>query len=141
MTRTILGALAAAAFASSSIMAYAAQTSRLNDNAGIEPLSPGGTALGSATLWAVILPTGVTSRGDGNASSTRLSTGQYQVIFRRNLVNCAYVATIGNPGTGTQPPGEITVALRAGNNNGVFISTHDSAGNFSDRGFHLFVNC
>jgi hypothetical protein len=63
------------------------------------------------------------------------------VIFNRNVRNCAYVATIGDQADGQQPPGEITVATRNGNNNGVFVSTHDSAGVAADRDFHLIVIC
>ncbi|MGE5764303.1 MAG: hypothetical protein ACM3ZF_10630 [Mycobacterium leprae] len=74
-------------------------------------------------------------------SSLRLGVGFYQVIFNRNVSNCAYVATIGDQANGQQPPGEITVATRAGNNNGVFVSTHNSAGGAADLDFHLVVIC
>ena len=142
MKNHFLTALAiAVTLGSSTLIAGAAQTSRLNDSTGVEPMSPGGTVLGSATLWAVIRADGSTARGDGNASSTRLGVGTYQVIFRRNVVNCAYMVTIGNPGTGASAPGEVTMGLRAGNSNGIFVTTHNSAGNLADRNFHVFINC
>jgi hypothetical protein len=86
-----------------------------------------------------------TARSDGgNAALTRKLpglTGSYEVIFRRNVTGCAYVATIGNPGAGNPLHGSNVVALRAGNN-GVFVETRDApAGALSDRPFHLFVNC
>ena len=61
----------------------------------------------------------------------------------------AFVATIGRPGIATEPPGEITVALRCcpglnpwtpfADNKGVWIQTFDSAGKAADRSFHLIV--
>ena len=66
----------------------------------------------------------------------------YEVIFNRDVRDCAYVATVGLSGSsGSSLPGEITVVGRAGAPNGVFITTHDSAGGPSDRGFHLAVHC
>lgn len=38
-------------------------------------------------------------------------------------------------------PGEITVVGENASENGVFLTTHDSAGASSDRGFHLAVFC
>jgi hypothetical protein len=112
----------------------------------IEPRSPVGTHLGSALLWAVVNADGSTARSDGgNPAQTRKLpgfTGSYEVIFRRNVTGCVYVATIGNAGAGNPLHGSIVVALRAGNNSGVFVETRDSpAGALSDRPFHLFVNC
>ena len=57
------------------------------------------------------------------------------------MQGCAYVATIGNAGAGTALQGTVDVALRAGNNSGVFVETKDLAGAFADRPFHLVVTC
>ncbi|MCU1531653.1 MAG: hypothetical protein JWO49_1224 [Arthrobacter sp.] len=87
-------------------------------------------------------PTGTRVRGSGVVSSLRFSAGTYQVIFNGNVAGCAYIATIGEgDASGAQPPGEITVAPRLGNNRGVFVTTHNSAGALSDRDFHLVVIC
>ncbi|MBK5258361.1 MAG: hypothetical protein JJE51_02130 [Thermoanaerobaculia bacterium] len=69
----------------------------------------------------------------------RLNPGWYEVIFTGDMTGGVYQATIGRPGTSTEPPGEICVALRWGNNNGIWIDTHDSAGNYSDRAFHVMA--
>jgi hypothetical protein len=78
-----------------------------------------------------------------------LGTGIYEVFFTGDVSNGAFVATIGRPGIATEPPGEITMALRCcpglglfepfEGNKGVWIQTFDSAGKPSDRSFHLIV--
>jgi hypothetical protein len=75
--------------------------------------------------------------------------GIYEVFFTGDVSNGAFVATIGRPGIATEPPGEITMALRCcpglglfepfEGNKGVWIQTFDSAGKPSDRSFHLIV--
>jgi hypothetical protein len=48
--------------------------------------------------------------------------------------------TIGLSGSaGSSLPGEITVVGRAGNDRGVFVTTHSSGGAAADLGFHLAV--
>jgi hypothetical protein len=75
-------------------------------------------------------------------SSALLVAGQYEVIFNQNVRNCAYVATLGDPGfTAVPTSGEIVVAGRATSLNGVFIATRDSTGAASSRAFHLAVFC
>ena len=76
------------------------------------------------------------------SSSTRLGTGLYQLIWNHNVTGCGWVATIG-VGTfgGSVPGGEITTAGRAGNTNGVFVETFNSAGTLADLPFHLIVIC
>ena len=74
-------------------------------------------------------------------SSSRIAIGAYQVIFNRDVTACEYGATQGNPGAGNPPRGFIIVAARAGNANGVFVETHDTADALADRNFHLSVLC
>jgi hypothetical protein len=108
--------------------------------------TPVGTFLGSATLWAVINANGTVARSDGaNVGQTGLIAGfagSYEVIFRRDVTGCAYVATIGNAGAGNPAHGSIVVAARAGKPFGVFVETRDSpTGPLANHPFHLFVNC
>ena len=107
------------------------------------PPGPQGPPGASATaLWAVVDgATGARDRQSGTVSSARVTTGQYEVIFNRNVSTCAFSAVIGNPGDGLPPPGFIAVAVRVGNNNGVFVGIRDTAGTFADRNFHLAVFC
>jgi len=102
-------------------------------------------------FWAVIETDGSLVRGRNVLRTTHLGTGIYEVFFTGDVSNGAFVATIGRPGIFTEPPGEITVALRfnVGSNppafvpfdvnKGVWIQTFDSTGKPSDRAFHLIV--
>jgi hypothetical protein len=92
-------------------------------------------------LWAVVSSDGSLGRKNGASSSSRLATGEYQVVFGRNVSGCAYNATIGS-GDATEPPaGEVGVAQRAGNASAVSVVTRDSTGTKADRPFHLGVDC
>jgi len=96
----------------------------------------------ACTLFAVVDAEGSLERGFRAFSSQRFSTGQYEVVFNRNVSGCAYVATIGDPGDDTvPPPGEIAVVGRFGDADAVFIATYNSNGRPADRGFHLAVHC
>src|SRR5438067_12753573 len=93
--------------------------------------APEPLALSSSGPSASVNANGLLANGHGIVSSARLSTGNYEVITNRLVVSCAYIATIGNPGSlggGVASTGQITTALRSGNPNGVFIQTTDSAG-------------
>ena len=96
----------------------------------------------AGTMFAVVNANGTLARGAKAVSATRLGTGSYEVIFRKDVRKCAYVATIGLSGSaGSSLPGEITVVGRSGNDRGVFVTTHSSAGASADLGFHLAVLC
>jgi hypothetical protein len=92
-------------------------------------------------LWAVVSREGTLVRRNGASSSSNLATGEYQVVFGRDVTGCAYDATIGTPDATVPPAGEIGTARRAGNANAVTVVTRDSAGANADRPFHLAVNC
>ena len=99
-------------------------------------------------LWAVVKSDGTLARGKGAVSATHFGVGNgiYGVQFDRDVRRCVYTATIGlsavqDSPTGTSPPGEITVAPLANVPNGVFVTTHNSAGTSENRGFHLALNC
>jgi hypothetical protein len=75
-------------------------------------------------------------------SSTRLFTGAYEVIFDRNISGCAYVASIGEPGsTGGTAIGEISATGREDKPNGVFVKTAASNGTQTDKPFMVSVIC
>jgi hypothetical protein len=95
----------------------------------------------ATNLWAVVLSNGTLSRGQGASSSSRLTTGQYEVTFGQNISGCSFQGTLGQPGDGFAGFGEISLAVLSGTTNAVFIGTADSAGAFADRGFHLAVFC
>jgi len=92
--------------------------------------------------WAVVASDGSLARGGHATSSTRLATGAYEVIFDGNVSKCAYTASLGTTSTGSVgDPGQVTVAGRAGNVNGVFVEIVNRSGTPVDSSFHLSVNC
>jgi hypothetical protein len=92
--------------------------------------------------YGVVDSAGVLARGPHVTSSAHLGTGSYEVIFDKNVSKCAFTGSIGTTSTGNIPaPGELTVAGRAGNVNGVFVRIVDRAGVSLDSSFHLAVNC
>ena len=95
------------------------------------------------TLFAVVNSDGSLARGYGVASSAPDgSPGDFQVVFKRGLRKCAYVATLGSAGsTGGGPLGETDVVGLSGNKMGVFVQTRDSTGALAPSGFHLIVSC
>ena len=97
----------------------------------------------SQIKFAVVGSDGITVRGRGVTSSQRFNTGNYEVIFNRNVTACAYVLTEGSTGSSsvTPLPGYGTVVGRKGNANGVYITTFNSDGVLANRAFHLVVVC
>ena len=97
------------------------------------------------TFWAVVETDGTFVRGRNVARVAHLAEGQYEIVFTSDVSDGVYVASIGRPGIATEPAGEIGVALRCcltghETNKGVWVDTHDSDGNYSDRAFHLIVH-
>ncbi len=90
---------------------------------------------------AVISDVGANVRGRGVVSSAQPGTGQYQVIFDRDVRQCTYFATLGDESASGPGTGQIAVTSVASNVNGVRIVTRDSDGMQANRSFHLLVNC
>ena len=104
------------------------------------PSGPAGPAGTVTRLTAVVNGTGSLARSQGTTSAGRIAAGRYEVIFNQNVTACTYVASVGDPATGATA-GEIGVASRTGNVNGVFVLTRNSAGVDTDLPFHLIVVC
>jgi len=102
---------------------------------------PSAAAADGVTRQAVISSAGATVRGRGVASSAQTGTGQYQVIFDRDVRQCFYVATLGDESASAPGTGQIAVTSEASNVNGVRVLTRDSAGTGANRSFHLIVSC
>ena len=104
---------------------------------------PGGTQ----TLWAVINADGTTARGSGVQSSKKEppppgggQSGEYDVIFKRNVSSCAYIASFADE----RQTGEVSASRSLGTPNGVYVQTVTDNGTrevYSDRPFHLAVFC
>jgi hypothetical protein len=78
----------------------------------------------ATTRFAVVNAVGTLARGSAGTSVAKLSTGTYEVIFNIDVTGCSYQATVGMPAT-SSTTGWANVAARAGNANGVFVSTWD----------------
>jgi hypothetical protein len=91
--------------------------------------------------FAVVASNGVLARGRGVLSASRTGAGAYQVIFSRNVRNCAYFATLGAIGATTPNTGQVSVAQLASNVNGVIVRSTDGTSKATNRSFHLIVNC
>ena len=88
--------------------------------------------------WAIVQANGTLLRGVNATSATRVLPGNYEVVFNRNVAQCAYQATI----QGATAGGEITVEPRTTNANAVLVTVWTSAGNNpADEIFHLLVIC
>jgi hypothetical protein len=78
---------------------------------------------------------GVTSTHIGAVNS-----GQYEVNFQHNIVNCAFFGNLGGATTATAE-GEISIVDRASVADAVFVQTNNSAGTAADKPFHVLVVC
>jgi hypothetical protein len=89
---------------------------------------------------AVVSAAGSLVRGDDAVRASRTALGRYTVTFDSSVRNCAYVATVGQPGTGTLTPG---VAMAGGSSNArvVRVETRALNGAYANRAFHLIVIC
>jgi hypothetical protein len=102
----------------------------------------------SEMLWAVVDTDGDLERSSGGVVSAErldggLPTGDYAVVFERDISDCAYQATVGRPVVSSGPA--IGFALVANwtddPEHGVIVFTKDQNGAGADRGFHLLVTC
>jgi hypothetical protein len=76
-----------------------------------------GTLQANVQNFAVVDSDGTLVRGSISAISASGSGGEYEVIFNRDVSECAYVATIGQRAL----PGEISVTSLAVEADGVFV--------------------
>jgi len=120
--------------------AFAAGANDLPKGAVATPQTVGD--LGMAIMSAVVNADGTLARNAGATSATAFGSGQYEVIFERDVTACTYVATIGLSATsGSSSPGFVTVVGRAGAPNGIFVTTDDATGASLNLGFHVIVFC
>jgi len=97
-------------------------------------------------MWAVIDsdPAGTIGsvRDSGHfVQREKFATGGFNVIFDRDVSNCAYSVTISDPDSGDTLAGTVHAATDASNPDGVHVHTTDSAGNPADRDFMVEVFC
>lgn len=108
-----------------------------------------------AAFFAVLLAPGaavangfIVSAGDGTLvrssfglTVTHVTTGQYEVDSVSPVHSCAYSVTPGSGDVKIQPPAIATAVGRRENAQAVMIATYNSAGEYTDAGFHLIIQC
>jgi hypothetical protein len=104
---------------------------------------PRGAAGGNSDIeWAVVDPNGTLARPTAAATVQKLGAGTYAVVFKQDVTQCAYEATIGLSGTiAVENPGYATVVRWSENADGVFVQTYNERAELEDKGFHLVVVC
>ena len=65
---------------------------------------PAGPAGSVTKLTAVVNASGSLARSQGTTSAGHVGTGLYEVIFNQNVTACTYVASVGNPTSGSPTP-------------------------------------
>jgi hypothetical protein len=97
---------------------------------------------GTMPLRAVVKADGTLARAPGTTTSQRLVIGQYAVVFPRSVRTCAFIATVGDPGSAlSTEPLTITTARRSGNPDAAFISVMQPDGTNFDHAFHIVARC
>src|SRR5262245_44081008 len=107
----------------------------------VGPTGPTGNDGTNATaLWAVVNTDGTMARGSHVTSTQKLEPqfitagvgptaagdGAYEVVFDRDVSDCAYVATLGSANVSdVLGRGGVSVSPRFANVNGVFVQTYN----------------
>lgn len=95
--------------------------------------------------FAVVSAGGSVARhsGSGPVTGTKTAAGTYNIVFAKDVSQCAYTATLGDTGNAAaSTPGFITVtAGTASAPNDVQVQTFDKTGAAADASFHLSVSC
>ncbi|WP_139978422.1 hypothetical protein [Nocardioides litoris] len=102
-----------------------------------------GTRAGNV-LSAVVEGNGtlVPGQSNGAVSASRVGAGVYNVLFGTDVSDCAYVASLGQPGgTGFPPSGDAGVTGLENKPAGLFVVAYNQAGATADRPFHVVVVC
>jgi hypothetical protein len=102
----------------------------------------------SNILTAVVTNNGTTAtvvRGSSGVTATRTGTGAVWVHMGRDVSNCTWIATQGNPASTFVPGDFATVrgntSISGGSVNDVFVVTYSTTGSQVDANFHLLVIC
>lgn len=146
MKRTItiaLGLAAASALAGGSVVASASSGGPNLSNSKPSYVTDSAKApFAPPRVYAVVNSNGTIVRGKGLASVSKVGTGIYDVRFLRNIANCSWLGTVGyGQFIGDTGPAMITITGRVGTNNGLYVTTFNSAGSSADFPFNADVIC
>ena len=93
---------------------------------------------GVATLAAAVTTGGALVRESGTVGHSHRTEGIYKIAFNRDVSACYALATISGSASGDI---SAEMSTTPGEQNSVNVFTKDTAGNLSDRPFHLVVVC
>ena len=104
---------------------------------------PGLPGAPAVSYWAVVQSDGtlVRSSADTAVSTTVIDLGVFVVDFGTDITGCSFTGAIATPSTTPQPAGVLTLAVRNGNVEGVYVETMNLAGTLTAKGFHVQVAC
>lgn len=88
-------------------------------------------------MGAVVAGDGTLNDSNRANDANKLATGQYEVIFDRDVSDCVYTASPSNGSSATAA----VVDPRSGNPNGVFVYLTNDAGSTVDAQFYVDVTC
>lgn len=88
-------------------------------------------------MGAIVAGDGTLTDSNRASDANKLATGQYEVIFDRDITDCVFTASPANISTATSA----VVDPRSGNVNGVFVATKNDAGSYVDARFYVDVTC
>ncbi len=92
-------------------------------------------------LFALVNSDGTLAASSGGVTSGRLSVGQFEVDFGRDVSACAPVATQGVSGSLVPLGGTMGVADRILDVNAIYVNVRDKDAAYVDRSFVLIVVC
>jgi hypothetical protein len=105
---------------------------------------PAGPAGSVSKLWTVVGSNGSAVRSAGVIATARVGTGQFEVTFNQDIVNCSYLANVGAVSDISNAAGQqgfAVVGKKSGTVNAVRVNTRAQTGAAADRSFHLVVVC
>ena len=104
---------------------------------------PSAFVAGGVTHFAAVNDEGQLVRRRGVLSSFKTSEdGDYQVVFDKEIANCAFQATVVNAApTSNALRGQIGVGVAAGDARALQVQTTNATGAPAKRSFHLSILC
>lgn len=96
---------------------------------------------GMAIMSAGINPDATIVRGEGVTSASSLGTGTYEVAFGRDITQCNYQVSAGEPGIGGAAARMTGITSRSGNPNGVFVTVRDNTNTLVNNAFQVLIFC
>jgi hypothetical protein len=92
--------------------------------------------------WAVVESGGTLAHsGCPGATATGFGDGAYDVVFSKDVTDCAFGAATGFLNNVEAAPEFVTVVGDAGSADGVFVETFNSSGTETPENFYLTVTC